>query len=163
MVSSLNFAKDWNQWFGKKGKKSFIYHKKHGEERKGKKTTTLLISRKEVREPSGSENPHRLELAKFRPWGYKGTSSKIISLFHKFLKSKLTINTSLDQRSRLVNTMVTLNWVRRVERTTWWRDTTSLRAGPQWNEREHGKWRELWEISLSEHSNLFCHPFYDTS
>lgn len=89
--------------------------------RRKKRKTNHLTSRGDQRTPCTGQD---LELAEFRSWGYKGTSSKIISLFHKCLRRKRTINTlkrqllsvSLDQRSWLVNTMVTLNWVRRLER-----------------------------------------------
>lgn len=103
-----------------------------------KNTITSLISGKEVREPGA---PHRWEFAEFTCWGDKGTTgSKIISLFHRFLECKLTFNmlrqplisTSLDQRSGLVTTMVTLNWVRGLERTVWWKDIISVwaQSGP---------------------------------
>lgn len=137
--------KDLNQWFRKKAKGILFTVRNIGEKKREK--NNYLTSRKEIREPSV---PVKLELAEFRSWGYKGTSSKIISLFHKFLRRKRTINTlkrqllsvSLDQGSWLVNTMVTLNWVRRLESARWWRCHQCQSKG--WTTVE---WQETWEVA----------------
>lgn len=114
------FYLQWETWWRKKRKKQPSY---------------LFL--KEVRDPRVT---HRLELAECRSWGHTGTSSKTLFLFRKFLESKLTINTVRwrlinvfpDQRTGLIDMMVTLNWAGRLERMLCWRNISSIReeGGP---------------------------------